>query len=171
MSSSERSDAIDRFNENPKDPMACITTFAQSGVGYNFQHMCNHCHFAESSVNEGTEAQGLGRIVRYGCIAKVVYLYHYSVEGTFDDKRFIDNLRKAIPETLANMNQQLFEGEGDAEGSTPLVMLDWVWWDDRLMHLEDIWDETVRETYRRMSVEERLVAMLAAFKGESVIVS
>ena len=61
-------------------------TYAVAGIGHNIQEDCRRLHAIEIGHNLSVLAQALGRILRLGNPADVVYLFEYMMMKTFDDK-------------------------------------------------------------------------------------
>ena len=76
----------------------------------------------------------MGRSRRPGNPSNVIYLYEYYVENSWDSKAVWRNIEKIIPEAMAVLNKQVFDG---GEGEDSMELGEWVLQDGELTRLED----------------------------------
>lgn len=153
------------FQKEPKKGMILVTTFGAGCTGWNFQERCHHVHFFEAAYNNATEDQALTRVRRLGNPAKVVYLYHYYIDGTWTSSSAVKNIRKCLPEAAALLNKDIFENVGD-ETSGEIDIGEWVWCDGQLFDARD--PHVVGFGFPILSPIELLTKMMETRTGEFV---
>ncbi len=167
MTAAQRREVAQEFDRNPYKYKVLITPYGLACTGYNFQHSCWHLHCYEVSLNEGITAQAIGRNRRIGCPSDVVYVYLYYIQGTFDDRQMTNNMIKAMPQVFAELNREIFSGEGDSDKDVVCDIGQWTMVAGQLTRWEDRPNDGVtREVY---SPYKLMVHLMVACKGQYVV--
>lgn len=163
----ERDAVITAFTECTDRAQILITTYAVGSTGLNLQQMCWRVHMVECAHNLGVQAQALGRAVRVGNPSAVVWMYEYYVAGSFDSRMIWRNIEKAIPQAMAELNRQIFNG-GDDAGDVTVDLGEWVFKEGEMVRYDRIeWNEWDRPHI--LSPHEVLQYILLQRKGEEIL--
>lgn len=68
-------------------------------------------HFYELPMNNSIEDQCISRTRRIDNPWGVVYIFKYSVSWTVAPQSVLRNIETGLPETSANLNQEIVDGE------------------------------------------------------------
>lgn len=136
LSVTEKSMLQKTFNREDK-PMVLIGSYAITSCGLNLQHRCHFGAFLDPPPSKAIGEQAGARIHRVGQ-EEVVDLVTFSTKGSFNDRQYTNNLRKAMPGLLASLNQRLFgrdvavDVDPDDEEAIP-DLGEWVNWNGTLV--------------------------------------
>ncbi|KIW14655.1 hypothetical protein PV08_07439 [Exophiala spinifera] len=89
------------------EPMVLIGSYVITSCGLNLQHRCHHVAFLDPPPSKATGEQAVARVHRVGQ-AEIVDAITFSTNKTFNDRQFLNNIRKAMPGLLASLNKRLF---------------------------------------------------------------
>lgn len=170
QTSHERDTMIEEFNDPSNKAIVFIITYVLGATGLNLQKDCRRIHMIEVASNLGIFAQALGRLRRFGNPFAIVFLYEYYVEGTFDDRNVWRPIEKAIPQAMAELNRQIFNGAvkgGKDEGTGSVDLGNWIMVDGKLKRLDDL-DLWEGQEVHILSPHEVLREILIMAKGERV---
>jgi hypothetical protein len=105
------------FNNHPT-PSVVVGTFPTLSWGGNWQPRCHHGLCFDPANAASIDRQIKGRLQRIGQTQTVQFITLYTA-GTINDRVFANNLKKALPGTIALMNESMFghgAGNEDDEG-------------------------------------------------------
>lgn len=158
----ERAVIMKEFNERDKLKIL-LSVYAVGGIGLNFQKKCYRVHALETSYSEDMTLQVIGRSRRYGNPSSVVWFYEYWIGGTFDSKAIARNIAKAIPNTMATLNREIFYGQEANEDTIDLG--NWVIEDGRLIRYE-----MAKNPHQILGPKELITTIIKMGKGEQLVV-
>lgn len=122
------------------NPMVFIGSYALTSCGLNLQHRCHWAAFIDPPPSKAIGEQAGARIHRVGQ-NEVVEMVTFSTEATFNDRQFLNNLKKAMPGFYASLNKDVFGQElpsylTDGEVEFP-DFGDWVEFEGELVRCDD----------------------------------
>jgi SNF2 family DNA or RNA helicase len=101
LSSMEKGVLQKQFNKS-RQPMVMIGTFQTMSHGLNLQHQCHHEILLDPPPSLAWFDQTAARIHRLGQ-DETCFVVMLSAEGTFNDRIMMNNIRKAVPATIARI--------------------------------------------------------------------
>ena len=156
---------LDRFNNDPLNPMVLITTGGVGGVGLNAQKMCWNVHILETPFNDAMRIQEIGRVRRIGSPRECVKVYEYFIPGTYDSVQMYKQISKAIPEAIAMLNADAGNG---GESKKDLMLEEWVVFEGKLSKVADLRQRGVppRSIPPAMTAEMLVRQLLTEMRGQ-----
>jgi hypothetical protein len=123
----ERASLIHEFTTERDKCMALVCSFSVNAAGLNLQQLCRNVHLFSEGTSKSVVDQAIGRVCRLGQ-QKVVLVYDYQVEKSFDMTLVLRNKIKAIPALVAQMRggEFLAEAGDDQSAEGPSLGGKWV---------------------------------------------
>lgn len=121
LTSSQRSALVKGFNEGPY-PMVLVCSYYVNSAGCNMQEQCRNVHLLCTPMGIPIATQAVGRVRRLGQ-QKLVKVYEYRLEKSFDEEMVNNNIAKAIPALALSLNDANFKFHMDP-GASGQVMMD-----------------------------------------------
>lgn len=145
MSQEARRDVIEAFNTRDDACQILILTHAIGSSGLNLQYKCYTCIHLAVPLSRAQRDQADHRIRRWGqekdrwnesydCTS-----WATQVKDTFNDRQWLNNLRKAYPSVLTELNKYIFNYQlrENAIGQVELEIPNWVKFRGRFLRDND----------------------------------
>lgn len=122
----ERNELLDNFNQHPDRPMVLLCGENMAAFGLNMQKKCHNNILGDCPMSRQTRESLDGRLRRVGQENDVLS-YDISMRRTFNERQLQNNLGKAIPGLMSELNQSIFDiGQDDQAGDLSYTVGDWV---------------------------------------------
>ena len=131
-----KDDMIYRFNNDQHTSKVFVTSYGQSSYGLDLQELCTDTISLDIPLSRAVRAQAEHRFRRIGAKRDVIS-WNLSVKYTFNDRQTLNKLRKAIPNTAAELNSRIFDIKTGAEPDQEFSLGQWVSWNGKIMHPDD----------------------------------
>ncbi|KUL90693.1 hypothetical protein ZTR_00025 [Talaromyces verruculosus] len=146
LTSAQRSQLIKRFTEDPKSPMVMVCSYYVNSAGCNLQPLCRNVHLLCTPMGLPIAAQAIGRVRRLGQ-TKIVKVYEYHLEKSFDEDLISRNISKAIPALALSLNDANWKFQLDSKAKGGVTMPPYLLnRDQTISDVDDVWLPYLRET-------------------------
>lgn len=114
LDGAERQDIIEEFTTQPVDAMILVCSYYVNSAGSNLQGMCRNVHLFDVPTSEAMLNQAVGGSRRLGQL-KIVKVYEYIVEDSFNIKQLNNSMNKVIPTLVAELNSDFINLKFDKD--------------------------------------------------------
>ena len=143
--------------------------YAIATIDLNLQKDCFRIHAIEAAYSLALLVQAIDRVCKLSNSSTVVHLSKYTIKSIFDDKAMTRNIDKAISQTMAKLNRQIFQRRD-------FDRYDFVDLDEWVEHEEKLWShqkiiQRFDKQFQILSTHDVLMTILKRAKSETIIVS
>ncbi|KAM5448074.1 hypothetical protein MaudCBS49596_005660, partial [Microsporum audouinii] len=119
LTTKERAELVREFCTSSTSAMVLVCSYSVNSAGMNLQAKCRNIHLFDTAMSEAITRQAIGRCARLGQ-TRIVKVYEYRVPRSFNIRQVTNNVQKAIPGMIAELNRGIFTVEGNDDGDVDL---------------------------------------------------
>jgi hypothetical protein len=138
LTSAQRRELLKAFNES-SDPMVLVCSYYVNSAGSNMQHQCRNVHLLCTPMGMPIAAQAIGRVRRLGQ-TRIVKVYEYHLEKSFDQHMISNNISKAMPALALSLNDTNWNFQLDPKTGGGVKMDPYLLnWDGTISEVDEVW--------------------------------
>lgn len=107
LSVNERAALVQRFTRERQLCPVLVCSYGVNAAGLNLQNLCRNVHLFSTGMSKSVVDQAVGRVCRIGQ-QRIVLVYEYRLENSFNTVLISRNKLKSIPGLIAEMAQDEF---------------------------------------------------------------
>lgn len=107
LDANDREKLLHQLNNKEGAYTVLICSCYVGSAGSNLQRLCRNSHQFDVPMSESIRMQAIGRIHRLGQ-SKIVKVYDYVVDHSFNVRQIAKNIKKAIPGMAAQLSPEFF---------------------------------------------------------------
>lgn len=133
LSQPDRDQLIKTFNKSNSKAVVLINSFSMNSCGLDLQHQCSNTINFDIPMSRAIRDQADHRFRRFGQ-RNVVFSWGLSMSNTINDRQILNNLAKAAPGIMSELNSSIFEIDKITDDNNVTFSLGkWVILDDKLV--------------------------------------
>lgn len=114
LDQNSRHELIRDFTTKPSECMVLVCSYYVNCSGLNLQAICRNVHLFDIPSSNAIAMQSMGRVIRVGQ-KRIIKVYEYFVEETFNVRQLSNNMNKVVPNMVAELNTQMINMAFDEE--------------------------------------------------------
>lgn len=144
------------------------------GFGLDLQRLCHNSHLFDPAYSDPVQKSAVDCCRRVGQLYYVVVV-EYAVQSSFNDYQITNNLKKAIPGIMSELNRRLISGGHSETEEKGMESLDkainlgrWTVHDGHLVKIDSL-PEDLQADARTLEADELAKAIFEESRGDVVV--
>jgi hypothetical protein len=146
----ERAKLTKTFTSNPNELQVLVNSYYVNSAGSNLQGLCRNVHLFDVPSSFSILEQAIGRVRRLGQ-TRVVKVYDYRLEGSFNMQQIARNYEKSMPTLALFLSREEWDIQVNEDNEIEVG----IWWknaDDSISRISEAIYATMPLYYRRQTL-------------------